>query len=60
MKVAPRQSDAFLKSVPPHIRAVLLHGSDNGLMSERAKLMARQHCDDLAFKLFKTIKQIYY
>ena len=47
MKVAPRQSDAFLKSVPPHIRAVLLHGSDNGLMSERAKLVARQHCDDL-------------
>lgn len=47
MKVAPRQSAAFIKSVPSHIRAVLLHGSDTGLMSERATTMARQFSDDL-------------
>lgn len=46
MKVAPRQAASFLSSVPPAIRAVLLHGNDLGLMSERGRQLASQYSDD--------------
>ncbi len=47
MKVAPRQISSFLNSIPKNIRAVLLHGSDLGLISERAKEIAGQISTDL-------------
>ena len=47
MKVAPRQAASFLSSVPPGIRAVLLHGNDLGLISERGRKLALQYSADL-------------
>ena len=47
MKVAPRQLSGFLANIPHHIRAVLLHGSDVGLISERGGAIAAQFSDDL-------------
>ena len=47
MKVAPRQLSGFLASIPQHIRAVLLHGSDVGLITERGAGIAAQFSDDL-------------
>ena len=47
MKVAPRQLSGFLASIPQHIRAVLLHGSDAGLITERGAGIAAQFSDDL-------------
>ena len=47
MKVPARQIDAFLRKPPQDIRAVLLHGSDFGQISERAKLLARHYAPDL-------------
>ena len=47
MKVAPRQLSGFLANIPAHIRAVLLHGSDVGLISERATGIAKQYSNDL-------------
>ena len=32
MKIEPRQADAFLKKPDPRIRAVLIYGSDDGLI----------------------------
>ena len=42
MKVAPRQANAFLASIPAAVRALLLHGNDLGLISERARKVARR------------------
>ena len=47
MKVAPRQIRGFINAVPDTVKAVLLHGSDLGLIGERARLIARQVSDDL-------------
>ena len=47
MKVAPRQIQGFLSSIPTAIRAVLLHGSDIGLIGERARRIAAHFSDDL-------------
>lgn len=47
MKVAPRQASSFLNSVPTKIRAVLFHGNDIGLISERARKLASSYSDDL-------------
>jgi len=46
MKVAPRQAASFLSSVPQTIRAVLLHGNDLGLISERGRALALRYSDD--------------
>ena len=47
MKIAPRQASSFLASIPPNIRALLLHGNDLGLISERARKVASSFSDDL-------------
>ena len=47
MKIAPRDINGFVTKVRDDIRAVLLHGSDVGLMRERALIMAKQVCEDL-------------
>ena len=47
MKVAPRQANAFLASIPATVRALLLHGNDLGLISERARKVATAFSDDL-------------
>jgi len=47
MKVPPRQIASFLSAIPKDISAVLLHGNDLGLISERARLIARQISSDL-------------
>ena len=47
MKVAPRQASSFLSSIPANIRALLLHGNDIGLISERARSVAAKYSDDL-------------
>ena len=46
-KVAPRQANAFLASIPAAVRALLLHGNDLGLISERARKVATAFSDDL-------------
>jgi DNA polymerase-3 subunit delta len=46
MKVAPRQIQNFLSSIPAPVRAALLHGSDIGLMGERARKIAAHFSDD--------------
>ena len=40
MKILPRQINNFLKDPPKDITAVLFHGSDLGLISERSKNLA--------------------
>ncbi len=47
MKVAPRQANAFLATIPAAVRALLLHGNDLGLISERARKVATAFSDDL-------------
>ena len=47
MKVPPRQIASFLSAIPKDISVVLLHGNDLGLISERARLIARQISSDL-------------
>ncbi len=47
MKVAPRHANAFLASIPAAVRALLLHGNDLGLISERARKVATAFSDDL-------------
>ena len=47
MKIAPRQIRGFVNAVPDAVKAILLHGSDLGLIGERARLIARQFSDDL-------------
>ena len=39
MKVAPREVERLLSAPPPGLRAVLLHGPDNGLVRERARAL---------------------
>ncbi|MPZ29387.1 MAG: DNA polymerase III subunit delta [Rhodospirillales bacterium] len=47
MKIEPRQVDAFLKKPDPKIRGVVIYGNDDGLIAERALVLARTVCEDL-------------
>lgn len=48
MKIEPRQADAFLKKPDPKIRGVVVYGNDDGLIAERAVLLAKSVCEDLS------------
>jgi len=47
MKIEPRQAEAFLKKPDPRIRGVVIYGSDDGLVAERAVALAKTVCADL-------------
>jgi DNA polymerase III subunit delta len=47
VKLAPARLAAFLQRPDPEIRAVLLYGPDEGLVRERAGILARTVCPDL-------------
>ncbi len=46
MRVPPRQISTFLRQPPAEIRAVLLHGTDAGMIAERAKTLALFYAAD--------------
>lgn len=46
MKWNDRQADAFLRRLDPAIRAVLVHGSDQGLLAERVTGLTRAVAED--------------
>jgi DNA polymerase III subunit delta len=48
VKIAPARLAGFLQRPDPQIRAVLLYGPDAGLVRERADILARTVCADLA------------
>ncbi|MBV8739660.1 MAG: DNA polymerase III subunit delta [Alphaproteobacteria bacterium] len=48
MKLAPARIAAFLQRPDPAIRVILLYGPDAGLVRERADVLARSVCADLA------------
>jgi len=39
MKIAPRDTERFLRAPPPDVRAILLYGPDGGLARERARTL---------------------
>ncbi len=47
-KVAPRQVESFLRRPPDGLRGVLIHGPDEGLVRERAEIVARWAVEDVA------------
>jgi DNA polymerase III subunit delta len=47
MKLAPSRIAAFLHRPDPDMRAVLVYGADEGLVRERAGMLARTVCPDL-------------
>ena len=47
MKITPRQFNAFMAKPPNNLVAVLFHGNDSGLISERAKQFAQLFSNDL-------------
>jgi DNA polymerase-3 subunit delta len=47
VKLPPSRISAFLQRPDPQIRAVLFYGPDEGLVRERAGLLARTVCPDL-------------
>ena len=47
MKIEPRQVEAFLKKPDPKIRGVVVYGNDDGLVAERAMMLAKAVCEDL-------------
>jgi len=47
VKLPPSRISAFLQRPDPNIRAVLLYGPDEGLVHERAGVLARTVCPDL-------------
>ena len=47
MKIEPRQVEAFLKKPDPRIRGVVIYGNDDGLIAERAVVLAKTICADL-------------
>jgi DNA polymerase III subunit delta len=47
MKIAPRHIANFLTKPPAEIAAVLFHGNDSGMISERAKQFAHLFSDNL-------------
>ena len=48
MKISANQADRFVQNPGGGIDAVLLYGPDNGLVRERAQILARAIVDDLA------------
>lgn len=48
MKVSPGQIDAFLRAPDPKARGILIHGPDEGLVRERADMLARSVVEDLS------------
>lgn len=48
MKIDTRAIEGFLRKPDPKIRAVLFFGPDEGLVSERATIVAKTACPDLA------------
>lgn len=48
MKIESRQFDAFLRKPDARIRGVVVYGSDDGLIGERAAQLARSVCEDLS------------
>lgn len=48
MQLKGRQAEAFLRAPDPDCRAVLVHGSDAGLVAERVATLARTVVADLA------------
>jgi DNA polymerase-3 subunit delta len=48
MKVSGRETDSLLRRLDPAIRAVLIYGPNEGLVRERAAIIARQIVDDLS------------
>ena len=47
MKIEPRQIEAFLKKPDPKVRGVVVYGNDDGLIAERALVLAKTVCEDL-------------
>lgn len=47
MKITPKEINAFLAKPPEDILAVLFHGNDAGLMSERARQLAHFYNENL-------------
>jgi DNA polymerase III subunit delta len=47
VKLPPSRISAFLQRPDPNIRAVLVYGPDEGLVHERAGMLARTVCPDL-------------
>jgi DNA polymerase-3 subunit delta len=47
VKIEPRQFDAFLRKPDARIRGIVVYGSDDGLVAERAAQIARTVCEDL-------------
>jgi DNA polymerase III subunit delta len=47
VKIEPRQVEAFLKKPDPKIRGVVVYGNDDGLVAERAVMLAKTVCEDL-------------
>ncbi|MEX2453477.1 MAG: DNA polymerase III subunit delta [Rhodospirillaceae bacterium] len=48
MKVRPAGADAYVRSPPQGVRAILLYGPDSGLVRERAETAARAVAGDLS------------
>lgn len=48
MKIPPVRADAFVRSPPSEIRALLVYGPDSGLVRERAEAAARAIAGDLS------------
>lgn len=47
MKIAPAQINGFLAKPPPQIRLILIYGPDQGLVRERADMLAKKLVPDL-------------
>jgi DNA polymerase-3 subunit delta len=47
MKIEPRQVEAFLKKPDAAIRGIVVYGNDEGLVAERATMLAKTACADL-------------
>jgi DNA polymerase III subunit delta len=47
MKIEPRNVEAFVKRPDPKVRGVVVYGTDDGLIAERALQLARTACEDL-------------
>lgn len=48
MKLQVRQIESFLKNPDPAVKAVLVYGPDDGLMRERAQILAKHVVPDLS------------
>ena len=48
VKVSASKVDGFIRAPDPSVRAILVYGPDDGLVRERANILASQVVDDLA------------